>query len=83
MSTAKLFQTGRSQAVRLPKAFRFEGKEVFIKRVGDSVVLTPKTPEKRLTFWQNWYDNLLPLEEPIERNQPTEFDKRDWGDLWQ
>ena len=83
MDTAKLFQTGRSQAVRLPKAFRFEESEVYIKRVGNGVLLIPKTPEKRLAFWRNWYDNLLPLEEPIERNQPTEFDKRDWGELWQ
>lgn len=38
METAKLFTNGRSQAVRLPKEFRFEGDEVFIKRVGDAVV---------------------------------------------
>lgn len=41
METAKLFITGRSQAVRLPKEFRFKGDEVFIKRVGDAVVLLP------------------------------------------
>ena len=35
MDTAKLFINGRSQAVRLPKEFRFEGDEVMIKRVGD------------------------------------------------
>lgn len=43
-ATAKLFTTGRSQAVRLPKEFRFEGAEVFIRRdpkTGD-VVLSPK-----------------------------------------
>ena len=38
---AKLFQTGRSQAVRLPKEFRFEGKEVRIRRSGNAVVLEP------------------------------------------
>lgn len=38
---AKLFQTGRSQAVRLPKEFRFEGKEVLIRRSGAGVVLEP------------------------------------------
>lgn len=42
MQTAKLFINGRSQAVRLPKDFRFEGDEVFIKRVGDAVVLLPR-----------------------------------------
>jgi len=42
MGTAKLFRTGRSQAVRLPKEFRFEGEEVGINRVGDMVVLFPR-----------------------------------------
>ena len=41
MDTAKIFQTGRSQAVRLPKEYRFNGKEVFIKRVGDGILLMP------------------------------------------
>jgi len=40
--TAKLFTTGRSQAVRLPKAFRFEGKEVFIRKEGNCVILSEK-----------------------------------------
>ncbi len=40
--TAKLFTTGRSQAVRLPKEFRFEGSEVFIHREGERVILSPK-----------------------------------------
>ena len=38
-STAKLFQNGRSQAVRLPKAFRFAGTEVKIRKEGDKVIL--------------------------------------------
>lgn len=41
MKTAKLFQNGQSQAVRLPKEFRFEGEEVFIKKSGNVVVLIP------------------------------------------
>ena len=41
MATAKLFQTGRSQAVRLPKEFRFPGKEVRITRHGMGVLLEP------------------------------------------
>ena len=41
MTTAKLFWNGRSQAVLLPEAFRFEGEEVSISRVGNTVVLTP------------------------------------------
>lgn len=41
MKTAKLFQNGQSQAVRLPKEFRFEGDEVIIKRSGNAVILLP------------------------------------------
>ena len=40
-ATAKLFMHGRSQAVRLPKEFRFRGKEVRIRREGDRVILEP------------------------------------------
>src|SRR5579863_7617896 len=39
--TAKLFMHGRSQAVRLPKEFRFEGKEVRVSKVGEKVILEP------------------------------------------
>jgi len=41
MKTAKLFQNGQSQAVRLPKEFRFEGEHVFVKKTGSAVVLIP------------------------------------------
>jgi antitoxin VapB len=41
MGTAKLFWSGRSQAVRLPKEFRFRGKEVHIRRHGSAVILEP------------------------------------------
>ncbi len=40
-ATAKIFTHGRSQAVRLPKEFRFEGKEVRVVKVGDRVILEP------------------------------------------
>lgn len=40
-ATAKLFTHGRSQAVRLPKEFRFDGKEVRVTRIGDKVILEP------------------------------------------
>lgn len=41
METAKLFQNGRSQAVRLPKHFRFQGEEVAIKPFANGVILLP------------------------------------------
>jgi antitoxin VapB len=50
MPTAKIFRHGGSQAVRLPKEFRFEGKEVSIERRGDEVVLKPKRKPKLKTL---------------------------------
>jgi antitoxin VapB len=47
--TAKVFMSGRSQAVRLPKEFRFAETEVNIKREGDSIILTPK-PKPALSW---------------------------------
>ena len=41
METAKLFQNGKSQAVRLPKEFRFGSDRVYIKRIGNAVILIP------------------------------------------
>jgi antitoxin VapB len=52
MDIAKLFWSGRSQAVRLPKEFRFEGEAVRIRRHGANVVLEPIP-----TDW-NWLDAL-------------------------
>lgn len=52
LQTAKVFMSGRSQAVRLPKAFRFASKEVTIEREGDSVIMRPKrTPDE-------WWDEV-------------------------
>lgn len=52
MKTAKIFWSGRSQAVRLPKDFRFEGQEVRIRRHGNAVILEPLTDN-----WQ-WLDEI-------------------------
>ena len=68
METAKLFLNGRSQAVRLPKAFRFEGNEVYIKKLSSGVLLIPKDA----TLWDIWEQNLMEHDEPFmaERKQP-------------
>ena len=42
MQTARLFPNGQSQAVRLPKEYRFEGEWVYIRRAGNAVVLLPR-----------------------------------------
>lgn len=47
---AKLFRNGRSQAVRLPKEFRFEGDRVRVRRVKEGVLLEPMVPDVRAWF---------------------------------
>jgi antitoxin VapB len=56
--TAKLFMNGRSQAVRLPKEFRFEGKEVYVHREGEQVILSPKASPTTPTpsHWQELFE---------------------------
>ncbi|MFZ0890735.1 MAG: type II toxin-antitoxin system VapB family antitoxin [Candidatus Binataceae bacterium] len=49
-STAKVFMTGRSQAVRIPKEFRFSCDEVLIERAGERVILTPRPKSWRDYF---------------------------------
>lgn len=51
MMTAKIFENGRSQAVRLPKEYRFSSNEVMINKIGDIVFLLPKT-NKWASFMQ-------------------------------
>ena len=53
METLKLFANGQSQAVRLPKAYRFEGEEVYAKKVGQAVVLFPKN-----AVWATFLEGL-------------------------
>jgi len=50
---AKLFQNGASQAVRLPREFRFEGTEVRIRRVRDGVLLEPVGPQIGAGDWES------------------------------
>lgn len=51
--TANVFMHGRSQAVRLPKEFRFEGAEVQISKVGDKVILEP-LKKQAINFEKFW-----------------------------
>ena len=68
MQQAKLFQNGQSQAVRLPKEFRFEGDSVAIKRVGKAVVLLPYNEP-----WDTLLDSLSLFSSDFmdERTQPS------------
>lgn len=74
MRTAKLFKNGDSQAVRLPKEFRFAGDEVLIKRVGSAVVLLPKAKS-----WDTLLESLKKFPEDFmrEREQPGEAESRE------
>jgi antitoxin VapB len=67
LKTAKLFKNGRSQAVRLPKEFRFEGTHVFVKRVGSAVVLIPEHAP-----WQTLFESLEQFSDDFleDRRQP-------------
>lgn len=73
MNTAKIFTNGRSQAVRLPKEYRFETDEVLINKVGDSIILSPKTGGwgPLLSASGRFTDDFM-----SERKQPTRADIR-------
>ena len=73
MKTAKLFQNGQSQAVRLPKEFRFDDTEVFIKKNRNVVTLSPRTDS-----WDSLFGSLKKFSSDFmsERVQP-EMDKRE------
>ncbi len=75
MESAKLFNNGRSQAVRLPKAYRFEGKEVYIKKVAGGVLLI----SKEQSVWDLWEKNLMKHDTlfMMERNQPVHQQERE------
>ncbi len=69
MKTAKLFQNGQSQAVRLPKEFRFAGDEVFIKKSGSAVVLIPL-----VNSWDSLFSSLDKFSDDYmaDRDQPAQ-----------
>ncbi len=73
MDVAKIFENGRSQAVRLPKEYRFKDSEVFVKRINDIVLLIPKD-----TIWKTFESSLDYFSEDFlsTRNQ-VKPDKRD------
>ena len=73
MVDAKLFTHGGSQAVRLPKAFRFEGSHVHVRRVGDEVVLSSYLPRK-IQALINALDDFEPSFK-LEREQPLSQDR--------
>jgi antitoxin VapB len=75
IAKAKLFLHERSQAVRLPKEFRFEGTEVFVRRVGDDVMLSSQ-PRASIQTLIDALDDFEPGF-ALERSQPTHADIRE------
>ena len=68
---AKLFMTGRSQAVRLPKEFRFAGETVLVRREGRAVILEPDG-------WpEGWVESFAGISSDFERPEQGSVDERD------
>ena len=63
MDTAKIYENGRSQAVRLPQKYRFNADEVVIQRLGDAVLLVPKE-----SLWNTFMDGVNSFTEDIFEN---------------
>jgi antitoxin VapB len=73
MKTAKIFKNGSSQAVRLPKEFRLTGKQVYVKKIGNALVLLPEE-----NSWESLFESLTKFTSdfmtgrrdlPLERRQ--------------
>lgn len=60
--TAKIFQNGRSQAIRIPKAFRFKGNEVKISKRGDKVILEPLERSR----WPEGFWNIFSVDKDFK-----------------
>jgi antitoxin VapB len=75
MQTARIFINGRSQAVRLPKNFRFSGNDVFIKKTGKMVVLLPKDDP-----WSFLVDSLDKFTDDFmeSRDQPAQDSREEF-----
>lgn len=81
MARAKLFWNGRSQAVRLPKEFRFEGDEISVRREGRKVILEPVRREAWPPgYWDSWKAVPADFEAPPPlplRPEPVDLDTSD------
>jgi antitoxin VapB len=75
MKIAKLFKNGQSQAVRLPKAFRFAGDTVYIKKVGKAIMLLPTTNP-----WEPLFSSLTQFSDDFmsDREQPDQQTREDF-----
>jgi antitoxin VapB len=75
MHTAKVFKNGRSQAIRLPKEFRVETEEVYLKKTPEGFLVVPRDP------WEIFFEGVEELSDDFMaggRKQP-EAEQRNWG----
>jgi antitoxin VapB len=74
MEMAKIFQNGKSQAVRLPKKFRFRGNKVIIKKMGEGVILLPYNDP-----WRSLTESLKLFSDDFmeTRDQPKQQTRKD------
>lgn len=79
--TAKVFMSGRSQALRLPAKLRLNAKEVRLEQIGNDLWLHPETPpEHEMGLWlQNFYASTEPLPADfLSDRQDAAAQERDW-----
>lgn len=73
MKVAKIFENGRSQAVRLPKEYRFNAKEVNVNKMGDAIILFPADSK-----WNSLLESLdLFTDDFMEKRNQGKIEKRD------
>lgn len=73
MDTAKVFDSGNSQAIRIPKKFKLKGKEAYITKIGDAIVILPMKQK-----WSSLIDSIDKFSDDflMDRSQPT-LEKRE------
>lgn len=74
--TAKIFMNGRSQAVRLPKEYRFDDKEVLVRKEGNDIILSPKPKS-----WDEFFKNT-PLPTDDFMNDRVDLPPENRGDMF-
>jgi antitoxin VapB len=80
MESAKIFQNGGSQAVRIPKAYRFDSDSVYVKQTPMGLLLIPK----RDGFWESWLAQLRQQQwdVTVEDIEQLPEQERAWDDLF-
>jgi antitoxin VapB len=68
----KVFWSGGSQAVRLPKDLRVEGTEVLVRRQGRGILIEPAPDDD----WDDFWERLIPLREPVRRWKTKPAERR-------